>query len=66
MAGALALFALALGASGDTATRATALVCVGAMGGAGLIIDTYTDAKFDHDPKKITVTLEPDVATSRQ
>lgn len=36
------------------------LLTIGAAGGAGLILDSVTDAKHDHDPKKISVTLEPD------
>ena len=52
----LGLFALAL--SGGDYGPAGAAVALGALGGAGLIIDSVTGAKYDHDPKKITVTLK--------
>lgn len=52
----LGLFAIAL--SGGTYGPANAAVALGALGGAGLIIDSVTGAKYDHDPKKITVTLK--------
>ena len=52
----LGLFAIAL--SNGTYGAANAAVALGALGGAGLIIDSVTGAKYDHDPKKITVTLK--------
>jgi hypothetical protein len=52
----LGLFALAL--SGGDYGPAKAVVALGALGGAGLIIDSVTGARYDHDPKKITVTLK--------
>ncbi|MEK6375932.1 MAG: hypothetical protein AABO58_24915 [Acidobacteriota bacterium] len=38
---------------------ARAAVGVGLLGIAGMIIDNVTDAKLDHDPKKVAVTLSP-------
>ena len=52
----LGLFALAF--SGGTYGPANAAVALGALGGAGLIIDSVTGAKYDHDPKNIKVTLK--------
>jgi hypothetical protein len=39
----------------DGAARAA--LGVGLLGIAGLVVDTVTDAKLDHDPKKVSVTL---------
>lgn len=67
MVGLLATFALALSSDpSDTHKGAVALVTVGALGGAGLIIDSITEAKLDHDPKKISVALEPDPSPPRE
>jgi hypothetical protein len=52
----LGLFAIAL--SNGTYGAANVAVALGALGGAGLIIDSVTGAKYDHDPKKVTVTLQ--------
>ena len=32
---------------------------VGLLGVAGMVVDSVSDAKFDHDPKKVAVTLSP-------
>jgi hypothetical protein len=52
----LGLFAIAL--SNGTYGAANVAVAIGAMGAAGLIVDSVTGAKSDHDPKKITITLK--------
>lgn len=44
----------------STAEGAIALATIGAAGGAGLILDSITKAKYDHDPRAISVTLEPE------
>jgi hypothetical protein len=43
------------GASGD----GVAVLALGAVGATGMIVDSVTDAKRDHDPKEIRVTLAP-------
>lgn len=43
----------------DSSDAAAAGLGLGAIGFAGMIIDSVTDAKRDHDPKQISVTLAP-------
>lgn len=35
------------------------IIGLGIMGGAGMIIDTVNDARHDHDPKSVMITLQP-------
>jgi hypothetical protein len=44
---------------GDSQGTAVAVLGLGVIGAAGMIVDSVTDAKRDHDPKEISVTLAP-------
>jgi hypothetical protein len=53
---------LAFGGNSDTQGAAGAVIAVGSvlLGIGGLIVDRATGAMFDHDPKVINVTLQPE------
>ena len=46
--------------AGSSEGLAVGLIAIGIIGGVGLIVDRVTGAMYDHDPRAIKVTLQPE------
>lgn len=53
------IYVLSSGIWGGNSGTAFAWLAFGLAGGAGLLVDRVTGAMYDHDPKVIKVTLQP-------
>lgn len=53
------IYILSSGIWGGNNGTAVGWLAVGLAGGAGLLVDRLTGAMYDHDPKVIKVTLQP-------
>jgi hypothetical protein len=55
----LPIYLLSSGLWGGNASTAFGWLAFGLAGAAGLVVDRVTGAMYDHDPKVIKVTLQP-------
>jgi hypothetical protein len=53
------IYVLSSGIWGGNSGTAVGWLAFGLAGGAGLLVDRLTGAMYDHDPKVIKVTLQP-------